>query len=71
MLTTMMARSMGDKFLKQEQVVLVSQGNHLIHSFNNETDAKKWLDARSKRPGVHPTVRMLKRTVTFEELGNA
>jgi hypothetical protein len=68
MLTVAMARAMGDKFLKQEQVVLVSQGNHLIHSFNNEKDAKTWLEKRNARPGVHPTVRMMKRTVTFEEM---
>jgi hypothetical protein len=68
MLTRTIAKTMGEQFLKQEQVVLVSQGNHLIHSFSTPAEAKKWLEARNKRPGVHPTVRMMKRTVTFEEL---
>jgi len=52
----------------QEEVLLVSKGNQLIASFGTEEEAKAWLEKRSKQPGTHPTVRMVKRTITFQEL---
>jgi hypothetical protein len=69
MLSTKIQKSLGDQLLSQEELILVSQGNHMIHSFKDRQAAEKWLEARNKRPGVHPTVRLVKRTVTFEELG--
>lgn len=59
---------MADKLMDQEEILVVSQGNHVVHSFATEEDAHKWLDKRSQKPGVHPTVRFVKRIVQHVEL---
>lgn len=53
---------------QQQEVVLVSKSNSAIAAFDTVGDAQAWLDKRSQQPGTHPTVRMVRRTVTFEEL---
>lgn len=55
--------------LNQEEIVLMSEGNRPVKSFETAEEARTWLEQRSKRPGVHPKVRLVKKTVQFEELG--
>jgi hypothetical protein len=55
--------------LNQIEIVLMSEGNRAIRSFETQAEAKQWLEERNKKPGVHPTVRMVKKVTQFEELG--
>ncbi|MFP3645171.1 hypothetical protein [Paraburkholderia sp. SIMBA_054] len=55
--------------LNQEELVLMSEGNRPIKSFETREEAKAWLEERNKKPGVHPTVRLVKKITQFEELG--
>lgn len=55
--------------LNQEEVVLMSEGNRQIKSFQTQEEARTWIKERSKQPGVHPTVRLVKKITQYEEMG--
>jgi hypothetical protein len=55
--------------LNQEEIVVMSEGNRAVRSFETREEAIDWIIERNKRPGVHPKVRIVKKTTQFEELG--
>lgn len=55
----------------KEDYILQSAYGHKIMSFANEQAARDWADERRKTAkGVLPLVRLVKKTVVEEEMGN-
>jgi hypothetical protein len=53
----------------QEEIILMTAANCPVKSFESAEAAIDWILKRNKRPGVHPTVRLVKKITQFEELG--
>jgi hypothetical protein len=53
----------------QEEILLMTAANCPVKSFESREAALDWIEKRNQRPGVHPTVRLVRKITQFEELG--